>query len=282
MDTGHEIVCTKIWDGEVHRLKLKYIRKKCGRFSLLLVMAGIAIMLFGCGQEETVSGGVQTQETTGQVEGDDASAAGNGVTGQKMADGSDMIVEPVSGETQISAAEQSAGEQQLEMDEETRQQLTAELLEENGLDTSVMKSGRVTGGCTFDIPEGFEESEEVANLYVTARYPLDTSMIYYEVMNGDTSLQLMTEEMFKEQVEENLRQAYGDGMVIDIDSFESVKISGHPAFRILCHYEADDIKITQLEYIINADKTYAITYSQTSDIDWMEAFEASAATIKVR
>lgn len=236
-------------------MKEKYIEKKRGRLLPLLAMAGTAMMLFGCGADEAVSTGAQAQESFGSSE--DSTA-------------------------QTAVLQQKAAEQQSEMDEEIRQQLTAELLEENELDISIIENERTTRGCTFDIPEGFEESEEVDNLYVTARYPLDTSMIYYEVMDGDASLQLMTEEMFKEQAEENLRQAYGEETRIDIDSYESVKISGYPAFRILCHYETDSIKITQLEYIINADKTYAVTYSQTSDIDWMEAFEASAATIKVK
>lgn len=272
MVTGFEIVCVKIWNDGVHRLKEKHIGKKRGRLPRLLVMAGIAMTLSGCGREETVSAGVQTQESSGSTQD----------TAETAADGSNMIVKPVDSDAQTSAAGENAAGQQLEMDEETRRRLTSELLEENDKDMSVLEEGRSTVGCTFDIPEGFEESEEVNNLYVTARYPLDTSMIYYEVMDGDASLQLMTEEIFKEQAQEHLCQAYGEDTKISIDSYESVKISGYPAFRILCHYEAEGIKITQLEYIINADKTYAITYSQTSDYDWMETFEASAATIRVK
>lgn len=236
-------------------MKKEYTIPKIRWISLVLVLAGMLMVLSGCGRDEAVSTGAQTQESFDSSE--DSTA-------------------------QIAVLQQNAAVQQSEMDEEIRHQLTAELLEENELDTSIIENERTTRGCTFDIPEGFEESEEVDNLYVTARYPLDTSMIYYEVMDGNTSLQLMTKEMFKEQAEENLHQAYGEDTKIDIDSYESVKISGYPAFRILCHYEVQSIKITQLEYIINADKTYAITYSQTSDIDWMEAFEASAATIRVK
>lgn len=189
--------------------------------------------------------------------------------------------EPVSADVQVHTVINTA-DARLDIDEETRQQLMTELLEENEMDASVVKSERSTNGCTFDLPEGFEASQDVDGLYVTARYPIDTSMIYYEVMDGDISLQLMTEEMFREQVEDGFRQAYGEETEVTIDSYESVKIDGCPAFRILCHYEAEGIKITQLEYVINADKTYVITYSQTSDYDWMEAFEASAATISVK
>ena len=237
---------------------------------LFLAAVGTVAILSGCGQDEEVSANAVVQEE------------------DKAADttGSDNPAEEVTGgagtQTGVESKPEEASARPIEMDDETRQQLTEELLEENELDTSVTESTRSTNGCTFDLPEGFEESQDVDNLYVTARYPLDASMIYYEVMDGDTSLQLMTEELFKEDAEDNLRQAYGDDISLNIDSFESVKVSGHPAFRILCHYETGDIKITQLQYLVNADKTYAVTYSQTSDYDWMEAFEASAATIRVK
>lgn len=237
----------------------------------MLVAVGMVIFLAGCGQDETVSTGAKAQvrESSDAV---DNAAAQEGV------------------ETEDSAATQENAEleqrnladKQIEIDDETRQQLTAELLEENEMDVSVVESGRSTTGCTFEIPEGFEESQDVDDLYVTARYPLDTSMIYYEVLDGDISLQLMTEEQFREQAEADFSLQYGEDISLDIDSFESVKVDGYPAFRIMCHYEADDIRITQLEYLINADKTYVITYSQTSDYDWMEEYEASAATIRVK
>lgn len=220
-------------------MKREHDTKNHSRLAALLGMAGIMMMLSGCGQEEPVSVDVQAQTE-------------------------DIFEEPI------------------EIDEETRQQLTAELLKENEMDVSVAEDGRSTGSCTFDLPEGFEESQDVDNLYVTARYPIDTSMIYYEVMDGDISLQLMSEEMFMEQAKESLSQAYGEEIELHMDSYESMKIDDYPAFRILCHYDAEGIEITQLEYVINADKTYVITYSQTSDYDWMEAFEASAATISVK
>jgi hypothetical protein len=42
-----------------------------------------------------------------------------------------------------------------------------------------------------------------------------------------------------------------------------------------------EIEITQLEYAINADKSYVIIYSQTGDYDRMEEYEASAETIRL-
>ena len=157
----------------------------------------------------------------------------------------------------------------------------AELLSENELDTSVVDNTRTTKGCTFTLPEGFEASEDVEGMYVTGRYPIDASLIYYAELEQDMGMQLMTEASFKEQTQDNFREVYGEDVEVMIDSFEQLKMQGYPAFRIQCHYQVGDVKITQLAYAINADKSYVITYSQTNDYDRMEEYEASAQTIQV-
>lgn len=169
----------------------------------------------------------------------------------------------------------------VEMDETLRTELTEELLAENEMDTSVVESAPVTKGCSFTLPEAFSESEDIEGMYVTKRYPIDASTIYYVALGRDVALQLMTEETFKEQAEENFEKVYGEEIDVTIDSFERIKIDGCPAFRILCHYRVGDTEMTQLEYAINADKSYVITYSQTADYDRMEEYEASAETIRL-
>ena len=222
-----------------------------GNAQVLILTIGTLLLITGCGKKEAVETQAQTADTAEQV-------------------------------TLLTPEQTSASIAQMEIDEETRQELTAELLEENDMDTSVMEPKRTTKGCTFDLPEGFEESEEMADVYVTGRYPIDASSIYYTAMDQDTSLQLMTQETFTEQTQESLRQTYEEDIEVSVDSFESMKIDGYPAFRILCHYQVEGIQITQLAYVINADKSYMVIYSQTSDYDRMEAYEASAATIHVK
>jgi hypothetical protein len=170
---------------------------------------------------------------------------------------------------------------QTEIDEETRNQLTEELLQEQEMDTSVMENTRTTKGCAFTLPDSFQESEDMPGMYVTKRYPIDASTIYYVEQQQDVSLQLMTEETFKAQTEADFRDVYDEDVEVVIDSFERIKIEGYPAFRILCHYQVGEIEITQLEYAINADKSYVIIYSQTGDYDRMEEYEASAETIRL-
>lgn len=231
------------------------------------------LLVTGCGEERAVHTGAdaQTEDKTENTPEDIAE------------DEADETKEDIAGmvEDRKMTEQTSASRAQMEIDEETKKELTAELLEEEQMDTSVMESKKTTQGCSFEIPEGFEESEDVKNLYVPKRYPIDASTIYYAVMEEDLSLQLLTEESFKEQTEANLKEAYEEDVEVDIESFERIRISGFPAFRILCRYTVGGVEITQLEYAINADKSYMITYSQTSDYDYMEAYEASAATIQV-
>lgn len=243
------------------------------------------LLLAGCGEDESVHTGADTQEIQMQTA---AAEETSGNVPEKMEEAAetDAAAEPA-GETAEEDTRQSGpwnkeAREQIEIDEETRRELTEELLEEENMDTSVMEDRRSTTGCSFDIPEGFAESEEVNNLYVRKRYPIDASTIYYAEMEEDIALQLLTEEAFAEQMAADLLEAYDEDVKIIIDSFEHIKISGYPAFRILCHYTVGGVEITQLHYAINADKSYMITYSQTSDYDYMELYEASAATIEVK
>ncbi len=236
--------------------------------SLLTAAVCIVTLLTGCGDDMAVHTGTEarTEEIT-ETSGDTADNGKEEAAAQE--DGREEQMQT------------NASRAQIEIDEETRRELTEQLLEEEKLDTSVMESGRATKGCTFDLPEGFEKAEEADNMYVTKRYPIDASVISYIEMEEDISQQLLTEETFKEQTEESLKQIYDEDVTLVIDSFEHIRISGYPAFRILCHYNVGGVEMTQLEYAINADRSYMVIYSQTGDYDYMEAYEASAATIQV-
>ncbi|MCM1122862.1 MAG: hypothetical protein NC416_09785 [Eubacterium sp.] len=263
------------------------------RIKGFVAAAGTVFFLAACGQDEAVQtgAGAQAEELqTEELQTEELQAAGaeleDGVAGGTVSDAQAEAAEEkeqnVAEEATEETSELNLSRAQMEIDDETRIELTEQLLEENHLDTSVIEPKRSTKRCTFDLPEGFEESEEMAGMYVTGRYPLDASTIYYTAMEQDIALQLLTEEAFKEQMQESLREAYGEDIEVTVDNFENIEVSGYPAFRIRCRYQVNQIEITQLEYAINADKSYMITYSQTGDYDRMEEYEASAATIRVK
>lgn len=250
---------------------MKRNRNRRLRFLVLGVL--LMVLINGCGQagaEETIApvaeGAAEDEQNgdtaaAGAEDGQNAGTAETGTESAQAEDGQEPVPEDI------------------EIDEETREELTTQLLQENELDTSVVENMKATRGCTFTLPEGFSEVEDMPGMYVTKRYPIDASTIYYVEMDKDISLQLMTEETFLAQIQRNFNDIYGEEIAVDLKSYEKIEIDGYPAFRILCTYIADGIEITQLEYVVNADKSYVITYSQTNEYDRMEAFEASAATI---
>ncbi len=244
--------------------------------SLLLTAA---LLLAGCG-EEAVHTNAQAQNAEESAESTDTNAKES--TESADTDAAEAADTNAEESAEIQAVVEGGFMAPVEMDETLRTELTEEMLEENEMDTSVVESAPVTKGCSFSLPEAFAESEDIEGMYVTKRYPIDASTIYYVALGRDVALQLMTEETFKAQAEENFEKAYGEKIEVTIDSFERIKIDGCPAFRILCHYQVGDTEMTQLEYAINADKSYVITYSQTGDYDRMEEYEASAETIHLQ
>ena len=240
-----------------------------------LLFALCTAALVGCGGAEAVHTSAELSETEAELSEDGGAADGEEETPAEEAEEGEPS-DAGGGAEPVSEAGFMAP---VEMDESLKNELAEELLQENEMDTSVVESAPVTKGCSFTLPEAFSESEDIEGMYVTRRYPIDASTIYYVALGRDVALQLMTEETFKAQAEENFRKEYGEEIEVTIDSFESIRIDGCPAFRILCHYQVGDTQISQLEYAINADKSYVITYSQTSDYDRMEEYEASAETI---
>ena len=56
---------------------------------------------------------------------------------------------------------------------------------------------------------------------------------------------------------------------------------GCPAHKVEVSCQAGEARLEQLVYIIVADKTYTITYSQSADDEKMDEFKESAETIHV-
>ncbi len=248
----------------------------------------VFMLLGGCGTDpdtqETLAQGDAAAESvekndTEETDQDSEEAADSGDAGQESAEADESGADA---ENENGAGDGS-GEQAepIEIDEATKAELTTQLLLENELDTSIIEEDGTTDRCTFALPEDFMAVEDIPGMYVTKRYPIDASTIYYAEMDKDISMQLMTEETYVAQMESNFKNHYDMDIDVNLQSFEKIKISGHPAFRILCSYTVDGIEITQLAYVINADKSYVVTYSQTEEYYRMDEFEASAATIEL-
>jgi len=159
--------------------------------------------------------------------------------------------------------------------------LALEALDAADLDTRLAEGRMKTTGVEFEVPEGFEESEQVKGMYITGRYPIDATNIYYAETDVDYTLQLMDKDSCAELIKQKFASVGGQDVEVKINEFEQIMINGVPTFRILAEYDLEDYHLIQLIYMINGSKTYNIVYTMTSEYDRMELFEESASTIKV-
>lgn len=137
--------------------------------------------------------------------------------------------------------------------------------------------------CALMIPAGYYESEEIPGMYLHERTPLDSSNIYYSVSEGSDDGFIaddLTGEEYQETIEKALKESGQEGS-LTIDSFEEIDMDGIPAYKIRSTYETDENAIQQLTYLVLAEDTYTITYSQSADDELMADFEISDETIKL-
>lgn len=137
--------------------------------------------------------------------------------------------------------------------------------------------------CTVLIPAGYRESEEIPGMYIHERYPMEASNIYYSMLKaeegGGVSKEL-TKEQYEQLVEEAFREA-GMKADLEISSFEQLDMEGVPAYRIRSSYAKGLKHVQQLTYLIVAEDTHVITYTQMSDDEMMEDYTVAEGEIKL-
>lgn len=137
--------------------------------------------------------------------------------------------------------------------------------------------------CAVLIPSGYQESDEIPGMYVHEKSPLDSSNVYYTISEGSGDGKVsktLTEDSYKEILEEAFQEA-GQDIDLEIEAFEEIDMEGVPAYKIRSSYSVEDGEIEQLTYLILAENTYTITYSQMSDDELMADFEISDGAIRL-
>ena len=234
--------------------------------NIIGLLIAVGILLVGCGSDDV------TKQVASNGEMDAPVVEKLDEMGNVIEETVDTLLQEVSGEKDYLEG----------MDEDELKALASEALASANLDHRLADNKMLTFGVNFELPEGFEKDIERENFYVTKRYPIEASSVYYAELNPDYTLQLMTENY----CEDILRTAFAglDNQDIDIEinEFELLTIDNIPTFRIKLQYNLDGIHLEHLIYVINGSKTYVIVYTQTDEYDRMELFEESAATIKVK
>lgn len=140
------------------------------------------------------------------------------------------------------------------------------------------------GYCAILVPSGFVPSEEVEGMYVSDRYPMDSSNIYYTIVEPDEIGIVdgnMTEESFLMAMQDAAYYDLSEKRDIVVDSFEKESIDDVPCIKIRSHYSIGKKDVQQLIYIVIANKTHVVTYTQISDDDLLADFIQDEGNIKL-
>lgn len=138
----------------------------------------------------------------------------------------------------------------------------------------------VPGYCAVLIPVGYQESETIPGMYVHERAPLDSSTIYYTVSEGGEVSESLTKESYQKALEEECQNAGWD-VEIEIESFEELDVEDIPGYKIRSRYKAKEGTMEQLTYLVMAQNTCTITYSQIAGDELMADFEVADGQIRL-
>ena len=81
-------------------------------------------------------------------------------------------------------------------------------------------------------------------------------------------------------MEDALEESGQEGS-IQIESFEETSLDEVPAYKIRSTYQLGDNTVQQLTYLVMAEDTYTITYSQADDDELMADFDVSDGEIRL-
>lgn len=178
-----------------------------------------------------------------------------------------------------------------ELIETVKQTEAAERMKQTmiSMDARMLRNGSSDTACTenkvkcvFDLPDGFFESEDTPHMYVTERYPEDPSNIFYLTEPAEAGMQSLDEEGFRATVEDAYEDKFGDLIDVNVEEFTEFFMDRYRSFRIRCSYDVEKIHMMQLEYVINADRTFIIIYTTVGDSARMAQYEESAKTISLQ
>lgn len=131
---------------------------------------------------------------------------------------------------------------------------------------------------TVDVPAGFEEADpgELAKVWSHT----DGSNINVNITEKDKAFKSITADALREAMELVYEEGYNVTPTITDKYFTSNEVCGMPAYQYCFKIELMGIEMTQLVVCIDADQTYAITYTDVTG-DWLSEFETSAKNIKL-
>ena len=135
--------------------------------------------------------------------------------------------------------------------------------------------------CT--IPKDFKAYDGDEGLYVHKSYPSDLSSISYVISESEEDVSLIEKNEYKQMLEDDFYEAYGDEVEVTITKYEKIKVDGRPGLKIKLNYEFKGIGYEELVYMIyNGSESHIVCYTQEKDGKWTEEFETSGDSISLK
>lgn len=137
------------------------------------------------------------------------------------------------------------------------------------------------GRLTLTLPKGYTEST-TTGLYLNQNYPDDQSNVYIYTTEKTTDFeQVMAggEEQFIRYLADAYEQQYEERPEITLTRYEAVFVGNEPAYVAELSYDLKGVHYEQTEYIVDAEKTYYIAFSQVGAGSWSDAFRVSAESM---
>ena len=136
---------------------------------------------------------------------------------------------------------------------------------------------------TCELPRGFKALDGEEGVYVYRTYPKDSSIINYVITESQEDVTKLTQEEFQKLYEDNLYDAYGDEIQINITQYEKSKINGRNAITVTFDYTLKGTEYEQMELMVyNGAESHILTYLQEKDGKWAEEFKKSIASVAFR
>lgn len=134
---------------------------------------------------------------------------------------------------------------------------------------------------TCAIPKGFVDNGDNEGLYVHKSYPSDISTISHVISDEGEDISTWSVDEFKEKLEADYYDAYGDVVDIEILQSDKLKVDGRPGYRILMQFEFKGVMYEQLMYaFFNGDEVHYVYYTQEQGGKWMDKFVESGDSIR--
>ena len=130
------------------------------------------------------------------------------------------------------------------------------------------------------LPKSFRALDGEEGVYVSRDYPKDISTVTYVIAESDENISDVSQDEFREMMEADFLDAYGDQVSVNITNFEKIKLNRRSGLRIDMEYEFKGAEYIQIAIMLyNGDESHIINYTQEKDGKWTEEFENSISSL---